>query len=206
MNGRTSVPILIDNRSGSRPPYRAGGPALCSPGREAWDENSLTCLRAPAGRHRNFSCAATNGVLRASRKKTGNVAMPPLRGSRGNQENLIPGLTAWAIAMSPRRGSGIFPYSTCAVPTLARGMYRISAGCCAGGSSSSDVREVSTFATGHGIRDLAVLQKLFGRGSWRKVKGVATIRLINVGSTSTCPPFLASEVSGRVDCEDQRKS
>jgi hypothetical protein len=36
---------------------------------------------------------------------------------------------------------------------------------------------IETISTGHGIRDLAVLQKLFGRGNWRKLKGFATVRL-----------------------------
>jgi hypothetical protein len=36
---------------------------------------------------------------------------------------------------------------------------------------------IETISTGHGIRDLAVLQKHFGRGKWRKVKGFATVRL-----------------------------
>ncbi len=36
---------------------------------------------------------------------------------------------------------------------------------------------IETISTGQGIRDLAVLQKHFGRGKWRKVKGFATVRL-----------------------------
>jgi hypothetical protein len=39
------------------------------------------------------------------------------------------------------------------------------------------IRGIEIIATGHGIRDLAVLQKHFGRGNWRKVKGFATVRL-----------------------------
>ncbi len=42
-----------------------------------------------------------------------------------------------------------------------------------------EVGEVETIATGSGIRDLARLQKLYGRGRWRKMKGVALIRLQN---------------------------
>ena len=42
-----------------------------------------------------------------------------------------------------------------------------------------EIRDVSTIATKSGIRDLATLQKRFGRGSWRKLKGFATIRLAN---------------------------
>ena len=42
-----------------------------------------------------------------------------------------------------------------------------------------DIVEVETIATGSGIRDLARLQKLYGKGRWRKMKGVALIRLQN---------------------------
>jgi hypothetical protein len=38
-----------------------------------------------------------------------------------------------------------------------------------------DVRGVAIIAAGHGIRDLARLQKTFGRGNWRKLKGFATV-------------------------------
>jgi hypothetical protein len=42
-----------------------------------------------------------------------------------------------------------------------------------------DIVEVETIATGSGIRDPARLQKLYGKGRWRKMKGVALIRLQN---------------------------
>ena len=34
-------------------------------------------------------------------------------------------------------------------------------------------------AVGRGIRELARLRKFYGRGRWRKMKGLATIRLSN---------------------------
>ena len=40
-----------------------------------------------------------------------------------------------------------------------------------------EIREVETFATGTGIRELARLRKSYGRGRWRKRKGIAEIRL-----------------------------
>lgn len=40
-----------------------------------------------------------------------------------------------------------------------------------------DISNVETFATGSGIRELARLRKLYGRGRWRKRKGTARIRL-----------------------------
>ena len=36
---------------------------------------------------------------------------------------------------------------------------------------------IETFATGRGIRELSRLRKLYGRGRWRKRKGIATVRL-----------------------------
>ena len=35
---------------------------------------------------------------------------------------------------------------------------------------------IETISTGHGIRDLAELQKRFGRANWRKLKGFAVVR------------------------------
>jgi hypothetical protein len=40
-----------------------------------------------------------------------------------------------------------------------------------------EVSEIETIATGRGIRDRDRLQKLYGNGLWRKMKGVAIIRL-----------------------------
>ena len=36
-----------------------------------------------------------------------------------------------------------------------------------------------TFATGKGIRELSRLQKIYGKGKWRKRKGVAQVKLAN---------------------------
>jgi hypothetical protein len=41
----------------------------------------------------------------------------------------------------------------------------------------SQIEQVETFATGSGIRELPRLRKIYGRGRWRKRKGVATVRL-----------------------------
>ncbi|MDP1716219.1 MAG: hypothetical protein Q8L41_15890 [Anaerolineales bacterium] len=40
-----------------------------------------------------------------------------------------------------------------------------------------DITEIETIAVGNSIRDLERLQKKHGRGRWRKLKGVATVRL-----------------------------
>ena len=42
-----------------------------------------------------------------------------------------------------------------------------------------EISNVETIAVGHGIRDLAVLTKLFGRGNWRKLKGFAVVTFAN---------------------------
>jgi hypothetical protein len=41
------------------------------------------------------------------------------------------------------------------------------------------LRDAETIAIGRSIRELARLRKFYGQGRWRKMKGVATIRLPN---------------------------
>ena len=41
----------------------------------------------------------------------------------------------------------------------------------------SDIRDVETIASGTGVRDRRRLNREHGGGKWRKVKGVATVRL-----------------------------
>ncbi|MBK6638842.1 MAG: hypothetical protein IPG34_15015 [Rhodocyclaceae bacterium] len=40
-----------------------------------------------------------------------------------------------------------------------------------------EITHVETFATGSGIREVARLRKLYGKGHWRKRKGIARVRL-----------------------------
>jgi hypothetical protein len=40
-----------------------------------------------------------------------------------------------------------------------------------------EISGIETFATASGIRENARLRKLYGRGRWRKRKGIARIRL-----------------------------
>jgi len=40
-----------------------------------------------------------------------------------------------------------------------------------------DISEIETFAIGSGIREIARLRKSYGRGRWRKRKGIARVRL-----------------------------
>jgi hypothetical protein len=40
-----------------------------------------------------------------------------------------------------------------------------------------EISDVETFAAGTGIRERARLRKTYGRGRWRKRKGIARVRL-----------------------------
>ena len=40
-----------------------------------------------------------------------------------------------------------------------------------------EITQVETIAVGRRIRELARLRRLYGRGRWRKLKGVAVVRL-----------------------------
>jgi len=40
-----------------------------------------------------------------------------------------------------------------------------------------EISQIETIATGSGIRELQRLRKRYGRGRWRKRKGVAEVRL-----------------------------
>ena len=41
------------------------------------------------------------------------------------------------------------------------------------------IADTETIAAGPSIRELARLRKQFGAGRWRKVKGIATVRLLS---------------------------
>jgi hypothetical protein len=43
----------------------------------------------------------------------------------------------------------------------------------------SEIAGIETFATGRAIRELPRLRKLYGRGRWRKRKGIADVKLPN---------------------------
>lgn len=40
-----------------------------------------------------------------------------------------------------------------------------------------EISHVETFATGSGIREIVRLRRIYGRGRWRKRKGIARVRL-----------------------------
>jgi hypothetical protein len=41
------------------------------------------------------------------------------------------------------------------------------------------IDEIETIASGNSIRDIKSIRKKFGSGRWRKLKGVATVRLFD---------------------------
>ncbi|MGA9773013.1 MAG: hypothetical protein WBV94_28540 [Blastocatellia bacterium] len=43
----------------------------------------------------------------------------------------------------------------------------------------SEIVEIETIAIGSKIRILPILRKRYGKGRWRKLKGIATVRLVN---------------------------
>ncbi len=43
----------------------------------------------------------------------------------------------------------------------------------------SEITRIETIAVGNRIRDIARLRRMYGQGRWRKLKGVAQIRLRN---------------------------
>jgi len=42
-----------------------------------------------------------------------------------------------------------------------------------------NIERQETFATGKGIRELSRLQRIYGKGKWRKRKGLAQVKLAN---------------------------
>jgi hypothetical protein len=43
----------------------------------------------------------------------------------------------------------------------------------------SEITAIEVIAIGRSIRDIAVLRKVYGEGRWRKLKGIALVRLAN---------------------------
>ncbi len=40
-----------------------------------------------------------------------------------------------------------------------------------------DIKQIETIAGGNAIREITRLRKLYGKGRWRKLKGIATVKL-----------------------------
>jgi hypothetical protein len=42
-----------------------------------------------------------------------------------------------------------------------------------------DIKDVEIIASGKGIKDVTRLKKIYGMGRWRKLKGIANVRINN---------------------------
>jgi hypothetical protein len=42
-----------------------------------------------------------------------------------------------------------------------------------------EISQIETIATASNIREIARLRRIYGRGRWRKRKGIATVRLVD---------------------------
>jgi hypothetical protein len=59
------------------------------------------------------------------------------------------------------------------------------------------ISQVETFATGTGIREIARLRRVYGRGRWRKRKGLARVRLADGTSHLAEVPWYEAAGIGR---------
>jgi len=68
----------------------------------------------------------------------------------------------------------------------------------------SVITNVETIAKGNSIRDLSLLRKQHGLGNWRKMKGIARVRLSEfLGSE---PKFPALQLARRVRCDAPQRN
>ncbi len=65
---------------------------------------------------------------------------------------------------------------------------------------------IEIIAVGSKIRDLAYLQKIYGRGRWRKLKGFAHVRLPNGNVRHVELHWYEAHGSGRKDIKIKRYS
>ncbi len=45
----------------------------------------------------------------------------------------------------------------------------------------NNITHIQTIAVGSSIRDINRLRKIYGKGRWRKLKGIAKVRIIKTG-------------------------
>jgi hypothetical protein len=67
-----------------------------------------------------------------------------------------------------------------------------------------DIAHAETFAIGSSIREIARLCKLYGRGRWRKRKGVARVRLEDGTSKLAEVPWYEAHGIGRREFKIKR--
>ena len=54
----------------------------------------------------------------------------------------------------------------------------------------SEITDIEIIAVGSSIREIARLRKQYGKGRWRKLKGIATIRLASAPAARFSAPLL----------------
>ena len=67
-----------------------------------------------------------------------------------------------------------------------------------------EITQIETIAVGKGIRDLQRLRRVYGRGRWRKSKGVARVRLRSVAMRIAELPRYEAHGIGRKEIKRKR--
>ena len=67
-----------------------------------------------------------------------------------------------------------------------------------------EIQEIETIAAGGNIRDIMRLKKQFGPGRWRKLKGVARVRLQNGRICNAEVHWYEAHGIGRKKCKIKR--
>ncbi len=68
----------------------------------------------------------------------------------------------------------------------------------------SEITDIETIAAGSGIRDIARLRRRYGRGRWRKLKGVARVRLRSGGIRLAEPHWYEAHGIGKREMKRKR--
>jgi len=66
------------------------------------------------------------------------------------------------------------------------------------------ITEIESIAAGPGVKIRSYLRKVYGRGRWRKMKGVATVRLPNTALRRVEIHWYAAHGIGRRDLKIKR--
>ena len=64
-----------------------------------------------------------------------------------------------------------------------------------------DISQVETIASGSGLRERVRLTKRYGPGRWRKLKGVARVRLVDGTSRLAEIHWYEAHSIGRIECK-----
>jgi hypothetical protein len=68
----------------------------------------------------------------------------------------------------------------------------------------SEITNVELIARGVGVRDRARLRRIYGQGSWRKLKGIAKIQLTNGRVRLAELHWYEAHGIGRKECKRKR--